>query len=34
MTTSTPRPSNGLDPEIAARLKRSADGLLPAIAQQ
>ena len=34
MTTSTPRPSSGLDPEIAARLKRSADGLLPAIAQQ
>ncbi|MFF8590067.1 phosphoribosyl-AMP cyclohydrolase [Streptomyces sp. NPDC015220] len=27
-------PSSGLDPEIAARLKRSADGLLPAIAQQ
>jgi phosphoribosyl-AMP cyclohydrolase len=32
-TTGTPRPSS-LDPEIAARLKRSADGLLPAIAQQ
>ncbi|GHD53171.1 hypothetical protein GCM10010317_035610 [Streptomyces mirabilis] len=34
--TSTPPPSspNGLDPEIAARLKRSADGLVPAIAQQ
>jgi phosphoribosyl-AMP cyclohydrolase len=34
--TSTPPPSrpSGLDPEIAARLKRSADGLLPAIAQQ
>ena len=31
--TSTPPPSN-LDPEIAARIKRSADGLLPAIAQQ
>jgi phosphoribosyl-AMP cyclohydrolase len=31
--TSTPSPSS-LDPEIAARLKRSADGLLPAIAQQ
>lgn len=31
--TSTP-PSSSLDPEIAARLKRSADGLLPAIAQQ
>lgn len=27
-------PSGRLDPEIAARLKRSADGLLPAIAQQ
>lgn len=34
--TSTPPPSSpsGLDPEIAARLKRSADGLVPAIAQQ
>lgn len=34
--TSTPDPArpSGLDPEIAARLKRSADGLLPAIAQQ
>lgn len=31
--TSTP-PSSHLDAEIAARLKRSADGLLPAIAQQ
>ncbi|MFD7816949.1 phosphoribosyl-AMP cyclohydrolase [Streptomyces sp. NPDC059785] len=31
--TSTPPPSS-LDPEIAARLKRSADGLVPAIAQQ
>ncbi len=31
--TSTSRPSR-LDPEIAARLKRSPDGLLPAIAQQ
>ena len=31
--TSTPSPSS-LDPEIAARLKRSADGLVPAIAQQ
>jgi phosphoribosyl-AMP cyclohydrolase len=29
----TPRPSN-LDPEIAARLKRSADGLVCAVAQQ
>ncbi|MER6331572.1 phosphoribosyl-AMP cyclohydrolase [Streptomyces sp. NPDC014983] len=27
-------PASGLAPEIAARLKRSADGLLPAIAQQ
>ncbi|MEU6475730.1 phosphoribosyl-AMP cyclohydrolase [Streptomyces sp. NPDC047017] len=32
-TTGTPRPSS-LDPGIAARLKRGADGLLPAIAQQ
>ena len=32
-TPGTPRPSS-LAPEIAARLKRSADGLLPAIAQQ
>ncbi|RPE44706.1 phosphoribosyl-AMP cyclohydrolase [Streptomyces sp. Ag109_O5-1] len=32
-TTGTPQPS-GLAPELAARLKRSADGLLPAIAQQ
>lgn len=31
--TSMPRQPS-LDPEIAARLKRSADGLLPAIAQQ
>ncbi|GLP68543.1 hypothetical protein TUSST3_51660 [Streptomyces sp. TUS-ST3] len=31
--TSTP-PASSLDPEIAARLKRSADGLVPAIAQQ
>ena len=31
--TSTPLPSS-LDPEIAARLKRSPDGLVPAIAQQ
>ncbi|BFO20679.1 hypothetical protein SHKM778_70670 [Streptomyces sp. KM77-8] len=31
--TSTSRPSR-LAPEIAARLKRSPDGLLPAIAQQ
>lgn len=34
MTTSTPRQPSRLDPEIAARLRRSADGLLPAIAQQ
>ncbi|MFI1565927.1 phosphoribosyl-AMP cyclohydrolase [Streptomyces sp. NPDC020490] len=27
-------PPSNLDPEIAARLRRSADGLLPAIAQQ
>lgn len=36
--TSTPEParpaSSALAPEIAARLKRSADGLVPAIAQQ
>ncbi|MEU6509782.1 MULTISPECIES: phosphoribosyl-AMP cyclohydrolase [unclassified Streptomyces] len=32
-TTGTPRPSS-LDAEIAARLKRSPDGLVPAIAQQ
>lgn len=32
-TVGTPAPSS-LDPRIAARLKRSADGLLPAIAQQ
>ncbi|MGW5101673.1 phosphoribosyl-AMP cyclohydrolase [Streptomyces sp. NPDC004100] len=32
-TTGSPRPS-GLDPEIAARLKRDRDGLVPAIAQQ
>ncbi|MBK3569043.1 MULTISPECIES: phosphoribosyl-AMP cyclohydrolase [unclassified Streptomyces] len=31
--TSAPQ-SSRLDPEIAARLKRSADGLVPAIAQQ
>ncbi|MFJ6983515.1 MULTISPECIES: phosphoribosyl-AMP cyclohydrolase [unclassified Streptomyces] len=31
--TSTPPPSR-LDPEIAARLKRGPDGLLPAVAQQ
>ncbi len=34
MTTSTPRRPSRLDPGIAARLKRSEDGLLPAIAQQ
>ncbi|MFW6689826.1 phosphoribosyl-AMP cyclohydrolase [Streptomyces sp. MAR4 CNX-425] len=28
-----PRPS-GLDPAVAARLKRTADGLLPAVVQQ
>ena len=32
--TSTLPPARRLDPEIAARLKRSADGLVPAIAQQ
>ena len=37
MTSSTPppsRPAAAPDPEIAARLKRGADGLVPAIAQQ
>ncbi|HEY3687724.1 MAG TPA: phosphoribosyl-AMP cyclohydrolase [Streptosporangiaceae bacterium] len=29
-----PEPSSGLDPAIAARLKRDADGLVAAIAQQ
>ena len=29
----TPRPS-GLDPDIASRLRRDADGLFPAVAQQ
>ncbi|MFG2112548.1 phosphoribosyl-AMP cyclohydrolase [Streptomyces sp. NPDC048718] len=32
--SSTPRTPSDLDPAIAARLKRSADGLVPAIAQQ
>lgn len=32
--TSDPNRPSGLDPAISARLKRSADGLLPAIAQQ
>ncbi|KPI07213.1 Phosphoribosyl-AMP cyclohydrolase [Actinobacteria bacterium OK074] len=32
--TSTPRQPSRLDPEIAARLKRGTDGLVPAIAQQ
>jgi phosphoribosyl-AMP cyclohydrolase len=27
-------PASGLDPEIAARLKRDANGLFPAVAQQ
>ncbi|BDH53938.1 phosphoribosyl-AMP cyclohydrolase [Streptomyces albus] len=34
MSSSTPGPSAGLDPAVAARLKRTADGLVPAIAQQ
>lgn len=35
MSSSTaPGPTGGLDPAIAARLKRGADGLVPAIAQQ
>ncbi|MFY1676461.1 MULTISPECIES: phosphoribosyl-AMP cyclohydrolase [unclassified Streptomyces] len=32
--TRTTTPADGLDPRIAARLKRAPDGLLPAIAQQ
>lgn len=32
--TPTPRMSSALDPDIAARLKRGPDGLVPAIAQQ
>ncbi|GGZ69138.1 phosphoribosyl-AMP cyclohydrolase [Streptomyces echinoruber] len=32
--TSAPRRPSRLDPDIAARLRRSPDGLLPAIAQQ
>ncbi|WP_217170464.1 phosphoribosyl-AMP cyclohydrolase [Streptomyces sp. AC512_CC834] len=34
MTSSSPRRPSPLAPEITARLKRGADGLLPAIAQQ
>lgn len=34
MSSSTPGPSAGLAPAVAARLKRTADGLVPAIAQQ
>lgn len=33
-STPPPRRPSALDPEIAARLKRGADGLVPAIAQQ
>lgn len=33
-TTGGPAPTSGLDPAIAARLKRGTDGLLPAVAQQ
>jgi len=34
-TASAPNlPTSGLDPSIAARLRRNADGLLPAVAQQ
>ena len=29
-----PSPQSGLDPAIAARLKRDADGLVPAVVQQ
>ena len=32
--SSAPIPASGLDPAIAARLKRDTDGLFPAIAQQ
>ncbi|MFK0170036.1 phosphoribosyl-AMP cyclohydrolase [Streptomyces sp. NPDC090306] len=32
--TSAPAATTALDPALAARLKRSADGLVPAIAQQ
>ncbi|QKW05951.1 phosphoribosyl-AMP cyclohydrolase [Streptomyces sp. NA04227] len=30
----TPRQPSQLDPQVAARLKRGADGLVPAVAQQ
>ncbi|WP_330176303.1 phosphoribosyl-AMP cyclohydrolase [Streptomyces sp. NBC_01498] len=33
-TTGDPVPSSGLDPALAARLKRGPGGLIPAIAQQ
>ena len=32
--TATPTTSSGLDPAVAARLKRDADGLVAAVAQQ
>ncbi len=34
MTTDQTPPSSGLDPEIAARLKRDDHGLVPAVVQQ
>ena len=34
MSTSPSTPSSALDPAIAARLKRSPDGLVPAVVQQ
>ena len=33
-STPGPVPASNLDPAVAARLKRNADGLVPAIAQQ
>jgi phosphoribosyl-AMP cyclohydrolase len=33
-TAATPPPASGLDPAVAARLKRDEHGLFPAIAQQ
>ena len=34
MSSNEPRAASELDPAIAARLKRDADGLVPAVAQQ
>lgn len=33
MTTSEPTPATALDPQLAARLKRDADGLITAVVQ-